>query len=167
MDEVTVCDAGLCHMESVQAIYRHSVLHEAGSFEELPPTVQEMCARRTTVLAMGLPYLVALRGERVVGYAYAGSYRPRPAYRYTVENSVYVAHDEHGRGIGRLLLGTLIERCAGGPFKQMVAVIGDSANVGSVRLHASLAFEHVGVLRNVGFKFGRWVDTVIMQRSID
>jgi phosphinothricin acetyltransferase len=118
------------------------------------------------VLRLGLPYLVAMVGGHLVGYAYAGAYRARPAYRRTVENSVYVAQGMQGRGIGRALLAALIERCSQAGLSQMVAVVGDSGNTGSIRLHESLGFEHVGVLRDVGFKFGRRVDTVLMQRPL-
>jgi L-amino acid N-acyltransferase YncA len=113
----------------------------------------------------GLPYLVALADNAVVGYCYATAYRPRSAYRHTIEDSVYIDEKLRGRGIGLALLSALIERCEAGPWRQVVAVIGDSGNAGSIALHAKLGFEHVGVLREVGFKHGRWVDTVLMQRT--
>ena len=153
-------------MQAVQSIYAHYVLHDLCSFEEVPPSVEQMLARRAEVLRLGLPYLVAIEEGEVVGYAYASAWRTRPAYRNTVESSIYVAPGRHGRGIGSALLAELVARCAGGGFAQMVAVIGNSANAGSIRLHESQGFEHVGVLRNVGFKFDRWVDTVLMQRAL-
>jgi phosphinothricin acetyltransferase len=142
------------------------VRHDLCSFEEEVPTVDQMRARRTEVLRHGLPYLVALKNGEVVGYAYASPYRARSAYRHTVEDSIYVAHGMHGHGIGKALLRAVIARCTEGGFTQMVAVVGNSANAGSQRLHESLGFKTVGVLRDVGFKFGRWVDTVLMQRAL-
>lgn len=153
-------------MPSVQAIYSRYVLHDLCSFEEEVPSVEEMQARRADVLARGLPYLVAVKDGEVAGYAYASPYRSRSAYRHTVEDSIYVAEGMQGHGIGRALLQELIRRCTGGGFTQMVAVIGNSANAGSQRVHRGLGFETVGVLRNVGFKFGQWVDTVLMQRAL-
>jgi phosphinothricin acetyltransferase len=153
-------------MQAVQSIYAHYVLHDLCSFEEVPPSVDQMLSRRAEVLRLGLPYLVAIEAGDVVGYAYAGAWRTRPAYRNTVESSIYVAPGRHGRGIGSALLAELVARCAKAGLAQMVAVIGNSANAGSIRLHEGQGFEHVGVLRNVGFKFGRWVDTVLMQRAL-
>jgi L-amino acid N-acyltransferase YncA len=166
MTTVTVRDANSGDMAEVQAIYSHHVLHGFATFEEVPPPVDEMQRRRESVLAAGLPYLVAEIGGRVVGYAYASAYRPRPAYRFTVENSVYVEDGRAGQGIGRALLTELIARCEAGPFRQMVAVIGDSGNAGSIGLHEALGFRHVGTVRSAGFKLGRWVDTVLMQRTL-
>lgn len=153
-------------MQAVQSIYAHYVLHDLCSFEEVPPSVDQMLSRRAEVLRLGLPYLVAIEAGDVVGYAYASAWRTRPAYRNTVESSIYVAPGRHGRGIGSALLAELVARCAKAGLAQMVAVIGNSANAGSIRLHEGQGFEHVGVLRNVGFKFGRWVDTVLMQRAL-
>jgi phosphinothricin acetyltransferase len=163
---VFVRDAREADMADVQAIYAHHVLHGLASFEETPPSIAEMIARRASVLALGLPYLVAEMDGRVVGYSYASSYRPRPAYRYTVEDTVYVQEGLAGQGIGRALLGMLIKRCERGPWRQMLAVIGDSANKGSIGLHAALGFTMAGNLEAVGFKFGRWVDSVLMQRAL-
>jgi phosphinothricin acetyltransferase len=163
---VEVLDAEPHHMAAVQAIYSHYVLHDLCSFEEQVPTVEQMQARRADVLALALPYLVALKDGEVAGYAYATAYRARSAYRHTVEDSIYVAQGMHGHGIGKALLREVIRRCTEGGFTQMVAVVGNSANTGSQRLHESLGFERVGVLRDVGFKFGRWVDTVLMQRAL-
>ncbi len=161
-----VRDARETDMAIVHDIYRYHVLHGLASFEEVPPTIEEMAARRAAVIAKGLPYLVAEADDRVVGYAYATSYRPRPAYRHTIEDSVYVADGLRGRGIGAALLQGLISGCEAGPWRQMLAVIGNSENAGSIGLHRSQGFQHVGTLRSVGFKFGQWVDTVLMQRAL-
>lgn len=147
----------------IQSIYAHHVLHGVASFEEVPPDLAEMDRRRADILARGLPYLVALQDGVVRGYAYAGPFRPRPAYRYTVEDSVYVAPDAAGRGLGRALLGEVIARCTALGLRQMVAVIGDSGNSASIRLHESLGFRRAAHLVAVGFKLGRWVDSVMMQ----
>ena len=164
---VTVRDAQPEDMAAVQAIYSFYVLRSAASFEEEPPTAQEMNTRRAGVLARGLPYLVAEEGGEVVGYCYAGPFRQRSAYRYTVEDSVYVAPFVVGRGVGRALLSTLIARCEALGFRQMIAVIGDSGNQGSIGLHRAMGFRQEGVLRGVGLKFGRWVDVVIMHRPLN
>jgi phosphinothricin acetyltransferase len=150
----------------VQAIYAHHVLHGAASFEEEPPTLAEMQRRRADVLDRGIPYLVAEIDGRVAGYSYASPYRARPAYRFTLENSVYVDPARPRAGIGRALLAALIARCAAGEWQQMIAVIGDSANAPSIGLHAALGFRRVGTLHAVGFKFGRWIDSVLMQRAL-
>jgi L-amino acid N-acyltransferase YncA len=163
---VIVRDATDADMAAVQRIYAHEVLHGLASFEEVPPTTEELLARRAAVLAAGLPYLVAELDGQIVGYCYATSYRPRPAYRHTVEDSVYVADGAQGRGVGRRLLSVLIERCQAGAARQMIAVIGDSGNTGSIALHSALGFRHVGTFTAVGFKFGRWVDSVLMQREL-
>ncbi|MEW6121218.1 MAG: N-acetyltransferase family protein [Pseudomonadota bacterium] len=153
-------------MPQVTAIYAHHVLHGLASFEEVPPTLEEMRERRLALARLGFPFLVARRADRVVGYAYAAGYRPRPAYRYTVEDSVYVAPGHGGRGIGLPLLAALVARCEAGPWRQMVAVIGDSGNAGSLALHRRAGFRPVGTLTGVGFKLGRWVDSVLMQRTL-
>jgi len=153
-------------MAAVRDIYAHYVLHSLATFEETPPTLAEMLARRGASLELGLPYLVAEAGGETVGFAYAAAYRPRPAYRFTIEDSVYVADGLGGRGIGSALLGELIAACEGGPWRQMLAVVGDSANAGSIALHRRFGFELMGNLRSVGFKFGRWVDTPILQRAL-
>ena len=153
-------------MAQVQAIYAYHVLHGTASFEEEPPPLAEMQRRRADVLGRGLPYLVAEQGGRVVGYAYATPYRTRSAYRFTIENSVYVDHARPRAGIGRALLAALIARCEQGDWQQMIAVIGDSAHASSIGLHASLGFRMVGTLEAVGFKFGRWLDSVLMQRAL-
>ncbi|MBW8725668.1 MAG: N-acetyltransferase [Inquilinus limosus] len=163
---ITIRDAAEADLPAIQAIYARHVLHGFASFEEVPPGTAELSARRAAVLAQGLPYLAAELDGRVAGYAYAGAYRPRPAYRHTIEDSVYVADGLAGRGIGRALLATLIERCEAGPWRQMVAVIGDTGNAGSIALHEALGFRRTGILQSVGFKFGRWVDSVLMQRPL-
>jgi len=163
---VLVRDATAADMAAIQAIYAHEVLHGLATFEETPPDVDEMRTRRAAVRAAGLPYLTAELDGRVVGYSYATAYRPRPAYRQTIEDSVYVAEGMQRRGVGRALLGALIARCEQGPWRQMIAVIGNRGNDGSIGLHAAHGFRHVGTLEAVGFKLGRWVDTVLMQRDL-
>jgi len=163
---ILVRDAQEDDMTSIAAIYAHHVLHGLASFEETPPGLDEMLARRQQVRDRGLPYLAAEQGGLILGYSYASSYRPRPAYRHTIEDSVYVAPGHAGQGIGSALLGALIARCEAGPWRQMLAVIGDSGNAGSIGLHRRFGFEPVGTLRSAGFKLGRWVDTVLMQRSL-
>ncbi|WP_090686106.1 GNAT family N-acetyltransferase [Paraburkholderia phenazinium] len=163
---IRVRDAVTADMTAVQAIYAYHVLNGSASFEETPPSPDDMSGRRDTVLKAGLPYLVAEMQGRVVGYAYATAYRPRPAYRYTIEDSIYVEHGLNGHGIGRALLTELINRCEQGPWRQMLAVIGNSGNKGSIALHESLGFRTIGTLASVGFKFGQWVDTVLMQREL-
>lgn len=154
-------------MSAIQAIYAHHVLHGFASFEEVPPGVAEMGVRRADVVTRGLPHLVAVgAGGRVLGYAYAAPYRARPAYRLTLEDSVYVAPDAVGQGVGGRLLAALVRDCEAWGGRQMVAVIGDSGNAASIRLHARAGFHEVGTLRAVGFKLGRWVDTVLMQRPL-
>jgi len=154
-------------MPKVHAIYGFHVLHGLASFEEEPPSVDELNRRRADVLDRGLPYLVAEIGGLVVGYSYAAPYRSRPAYRFTVENSVYVDQNLRGQGVGYLLLSALISRCIACKCRQMIAVIGDSENTASIALHERLGFIRVGTLHAVGFKFGRWVDSVLMQRALD
>jgi phosphinothricin acetyltransferase len=163
---VVVRDAGDHDIAAVQAIYAHHVLHGSASFEEVPPSCDELAQRRAAVLAAGLPYLVADLDGRVVGYSYAGLYRPRSAYRHTIENSVYVDHRLAQRGIGRALMGALIARCERGRWRQMVAVIGDSGNAGSIALHRAFGFRLIGTFQSVGFKHGRWLDSVLMQRAL-
>jgi L-amino acid N-acyltransferase YncA len=153
-------------MAQVQAIYAHHVLHGAASFEEEPPPLAEMQRRRADVLGRGMPYLVAEIDGRVAGYSYASPYRARPAYRFTLENSVYVDPARPRAGTGRALLAALIARCEAGEWQQMIAVIGDSANAPSIGLHAALGFRRIGTLHAVGFKFGRWIDSVLMQRAL-
>jgi phosphinothricin acetyltransferase len=151
---------------AIQAIYALEVLHGLATFEEVPPSADELLKRFAGIVKGGFPYLSAELDGRVVGYSYASSFRPRVAYRYTVENSVYVTEGLQGHGIGYALLAALITRCEAGPWRQMIAVIGDTENVGSIALHKKLGFHHAGTLHNTGFKLGRWVDTVLMQRAL-
>ncbi|HYG54778.1 MAG TPA: GNAT family N-acetyltransferase [Burkholderiales bacterium] len=151
---------------AIQAIYSHHVLHGLASFEEEPPSVDEMRRRFDEITGRGLPYLAAEFGGKVAGYGYCSLYRTRSAYRYALEDSVYVRDDAIGKGIGSALLAQLIARCEGLGYRQLIAVIGDSANTASIALHASQGFLRAGTLRSVGFKFGRWVDSVIMQRPL-
>jgi len=153
-------------MPAVTAIYGHHVRHGFASFETEPPALEDMLLRRTDVTGKGLPYLLAERNGVILGYAYAGTYRPRAAYRDTVENSIYLRPDTVGQGIGRLLLPALVAECEARDLRQMIAVIGDSANTASIRLHASCGFRMVGVLEAVGYKLGRWLDSVLMQRRL-
>lgn len=153
-------------MPEIAAIYAHHVLHGVASFETDPPMLEEMCRRRADVLGKGLPYLVVTDDSGVAGYAYAGTYRPRAAYRDTVENSIYIRPDAIGCGIGKILLPALVAECEARDLRQMVAVIGDSANLASIRLHESCGFRMVGVLEAVGYKHGRWLDSVLMQHRL-
>lgn len=153
--------------EALAAIYGDAVLHGFGTFEEVPPTAEEMAARRRAIAERGLPYLVAEDGGEVLGFAYAAPFRPRAAYRYTLEDSVYVAPQAKGRGVGRAVLSAVIAACEALGVRQLMAVIGDSANEGSIGLHRSLGFEQMGVGRSVGFKHGRWVDIVHMQKALN
>jgi L-amino acid N-acyltransferase YncA len=150
----------------IQAIYAMHVLRGTGTFEESPPDEREIAARRRAIVGRGLPYLVATVDGHVRGFAYAGPFRTRSAYRFTVEDSIYVHPKASGRGLGTTLLGRLIDVTADLGYRQMLAVIGDSANTPSIRLHSRLAFRHAGVLRADGFKFGRWLDAVFMQRAL-
>ncbi|MCU0984661.1 MAG: N-acetyltransferase family protein [Acetobacteraceae bacterium] len=154
-------------LPAIAAIYRHHVTTGLASFEETPPDAEELARRRAAVLGSGLPWLVATdAGGAVLGYAYAGLYRPRSAYRYTVEDSIYVAPGQTGRGVGRALLAALIADTEAKGYRQMMAVIGDSANHASIGVHRACGFIEAGRLRGVGFKFGRWVDSVLMQRAL-
>ncbi|MBW4090028.1 MAG: N-acetyltransferase [Proteobacteria bacterium] len=153
-------------LAAVAAIYAHHVRYGTASFELEPPSEADMRRRHADLAGHGTPFLVATAGADVLGYAYAGPYRPRPAYRNTVENSIYLRPDAIGQGLGTRLLEALIDACAARGFRQMVAVVGDSANAASVRLHERLGFRPVGVLRSVGYKHGRWLDTVLLQRVL-
>jgi phosphinothricin acetyltransferase len=147
-------------------IYHHHVLHGSGSFEIDPPDEAEMTRRWKAVMAQGMPHLVLRQGEQVMGYAYCQPFRPRLAYRHTLEDSIYLHPQAMGQGWGRALLAELLVRAEHAGGRQMLAVIGDSANQGSIRLHSALGFEHVGVMRSSGWKHGRWLDTVLMQRPL-
>ena len=163
---VTIRPAAADDLPALCEIYSGHVLHGAASFEEVPPDLAEFTRRWHHVADLGLPYLVACDRTAVLGYAYAGPYRPRSAYRFTVEDSIYLDPQATGRGIGRRLLSAVIEGATAAGKRQMLAVIGDSANRASVALHLSLGFTEVGTFRAVGFKFGRWVDSVLMQRAL-
>ncbi|MEQ8398640.1 N-acetyltransferase family protein [Thalassobaculum sp.] len=162
----TTRDSREADLGAIQQIYAFHVLHGLASFEEVPPSVEELGRRRQDVLRSNLPHLVAEFGGTIVGYSYASPYRQQPAFRHTIENSVYVRNGYHGHGIGRALLAALIARCELGPWRQMVAVIGDTENHASIGLHAAFGFRPAGTVRSVGFKFGRWVDSVLMQRAL-
>lgn len=153
--------------QALADIYGHHVLTGFGTFEEVPPDQQEMAARLQAVTDRGLPYLVAEQAGRVLGFAYASPFRPRAAYRYTVEDSVYVAPEAIGRGVGKAVLEAVLISCEAMGIRQVVAVIGDSGNAGSIGLHRSLGFTHQGVGRSFGFKHGRWVDIVWMQKALN
>ena len=163
---IHVREAAADDVAAITAIYRPAVIHGTASFELDPPDVQEMARRMEVIVQSGNCYLVALSGGEIVGYAYFGPYRPRPAYRWTVENAVYIAPGQQRRGVGRILMADLIRRAEGSGLRQMVAVIGDSANHPSIGLHASMGFQHCGIVKSVGHKHGRWLDQVIMQRSL-
>jgi phosphinothricin acetyltransferase len=151
---------------AITRIYAHAVRHGTASFELEPPDEAEMARRQKLLLDSGYPYLVAESDRALTGYAYAGAYRTRPAYRFSVEDSVYVDPNAHGRGIGRLLLDALIAESEGRGFRQMIAIIGDSAQTPSIALHRATGFEMIGTIRNVGFKHDRWLDSVLMQRAL-
>lgn len=153
-------------LPAITAIYAHNVLHGTGTFELDPPDATEMARRRDDVLGKGLPWLVAERRGEVLGYAYANHFRPRKAYRFCLEDSIYLAPQALRQGIGRVLLAELIGQCEALGARQMLAVIGDSANGGSIGVHRALGFEHTGVLKAAGWKFGRWLDVVLMQRPL-
>jgi len=151
---------------AIAAIYRPAVEHGTASFELEPPDEAEMRRRFDAITSAGYPYIVAEQDGRVVGYAYVAHYRVRPAYRFSVENSVYVAPDAHGSGIGSALLAELIEQATARGFRQMIAVIGDSRQFASIALHRAAGFTFCGTIHSVGYKFGRWLDSVIMQRPL-
>ncbi|NUZ07124.1 GNAT family N-acetyltransferase [Piscinibacter koreensis] len=153
-------------LPAIASIYAWHVENGTGTFELAAPSVDEMARRRDDVLAKGLPWLVVEIGGAVLGYAYANQFRPRPAYRYCLEDSIYLAPEACGRGVGRLLLAELLARCEAAGARQMLAVIGDSANAASIGVHRALGFERSGVIDAAGWKFGRWLDVVFMQKSL-
>lgn len=159
-------DATEADLPAITAIYAHHVQFGTGTFEELPPTPAEMAARIARVQQAGWAWLVAETGGAVLGYAYFNQFRDRTAYRFCAENSIYVRDDVRGQGVGKALVEVLLRRAEDGGFRQMLAVIGDSENAGSIGLHVSLGFRQAGLLKGVGMKFGRWVDVVFMQRSL-
>jgi len=166
MSTLTIRPAAPHDVPAVTRIYAHSVLHGTATFELEPPDQTEMTRRYRALHDGGFPYLVAQAGEEIVGYAYAGPYRARPAYRWSVEDSVYIAPQAHRRGVGRALLERLIDQAEKRAFRQMIAVIGDSQQVASIELHRAVGFALIGTLVSVGFKHGRWLDTVLMQRAL-
>ena len=165
-DNIMIRPAVASDVASITRIYAEAVRHGTASFEIEPPDETEMARRFESLAAGGYPHVVAEQGGALAGYAYAGPYRARPAYRWTVEDSVYIDTATHRRGLGRALLARLIEDSEAKGFRQMIAVIGDSANISSVELHRALGFRMVGTFDNVGFKFGRWLDSVLMQRPL-
>lgn len=163
---VELADASEADMAEVQAIYAHHVIHGLSSFETEAPALAEMQLRRLAVLSKGLPYLVARQHGKVLGYCYLSPYRPRYAYRFTVEGSVYIAVGQQGKGLGKMLLAEAIARAERGGWRQMMAVIGNSENLASLRLHQSLGFKTIGHLTGVGYKHGRWLNTIMMQLTL-
>ncbi|HVV63481.1 MAG TPA: GNAT family N-acetyltransferase [Pseudolabrys sp.] len=166
MSNISIRPARPTDVPAITRIYAHAVRHGTASFELEPPDEAEMGRRMTAILAGKFPYIVAEIEGTIAGYAYASFYRTRPAYRFTVENSVYVAPEMHRRGIGKLLLQKLIEECTARGFRQMIAVIGDSDQAASIGVHKACGFEPAGNLRNIGWKFGRWLDTPLMQLAL-
>jgi L-amino acid N-acyltransferase YncA len=166
MSEPEIRSATLADLPAITAIYAEAVLHGTATFELVPPDLAEMKRRFEEITSAGFPYLVALQGSRVIGYSYASLYRTRPAYRFTVENAIYLAPDSQRRGVGLRLLQRLIDECENRGFRQIIAVIGDSANAGSIGVHTKAGFQMIGMQPDVGFKFGRWLDIVMMQRAI-
>jgi len=166
MSELTTRAATKADVAAITAIYADEVLGGTATFEVIPPDTAEMARRMDKVAAGGLPYLVAERDGKVVGYAYAGPYHVRPAYRLTVEDSIYIAAGSRGTGVGGALLGALIGECTKRDFRQMIALISDGGNLASIRLHKAAGFERVGVLKSVGYKHNLWLDVEVMQRSL-
>jgi phosphinothricin acetyltransferase len=166
MSSLEIRPTAAADLPAITAIYEHAVLYGTATFELIPPDLAEMTRRFDALVDGGFPYFVAALDGRVVGYAYAGAYRPRPAYRFTVENSVYLEPAIHRRGIGLQLMHRLIAECETRGYRQMIAVIGDSANAGSLGVHAKCGFQMIGTHPDVGFKFGRWLDSVLMQRPL-
>jgi phosphinothricin acetyltransferase len=153
-------------LPAITAIYGHHVLHGSGTFETEPPTLADMRARRAEVLARHLPFLVAEEGGRILGFAYCNWFKPRPAYRFSAEDSIYLAPDAHRRGLGRALLAELAAQAQAAGVRKLIAVIGDSANAGSIGVHRCVGFEQVGVLKSCGWKFERWLDVVLMEKTL-
>lgn len=162
----TIRQATVDDIPQIQQIYAHHVLSSTATFEETPPTEQEMTERLEQVRSLDLPWLVAEQEGRILGYCYAAPYRPRPAYRYTIEDSIYLAEGETGKGIGHELLVALLEHCEQGPWRQIIAVIAGTQNQSSIALHRKLGFAHAGTQPETGYKFGQWIDVVFMQRAL-
>jgi len=167
MNEPDIRHSQIKDLRAIESIYANEVLTGLGTFEVVAPSLEEHTQRRQKLLDNGFPFLVACIIEKVVGYAYASPYRPRAAYQNSIENSVYVDNQVRNRGVGKLLLERLITTCENGPWRQMIAVIGNSKNTGSIALHEKLGFRHVGTIEAVGYKLDQWVDTVIMQRALN
>jgi phosphinothricin acetyltransferase len=153
-------------LAAITAIYAHHVLHGTGTFEVDPPSQEDIHTRRADVLSKGLPYLVAVDGEQVLGFAYCNWFKPRPAYRFSAEDSIYISPDAQGKGLGRALLAELSAHAEKAGVRKLIAVIGDSANTGSIGLHLSVGFSHVGILKSCGWKFNQWLDVVMMEKTI-
>ena len=151
---------------SMTAIYAHHVLNGTGTFETTPPAADDMAARRADVLAKNLPYLVAELDGQIIGFAYCNWFKPRPAYRFSAEDSIYLADGARGRGAGKALLSALLSEAEAAGVRKLIAVIGDSANLGSVGVHKAVGFTHVGVLKSCGWKFGKWLDVVLMEKPL-
>lgn len=162
----TIRPASDADLAAITAIYAHHVLHGTGTFETTPPSEEDMATRRADVLSKGLPYLVVEDASGVVGFAYCNWFKPRPAYRFSAEDSIYLAPSAAGRGLGRLLLTELMAQAERTGVRKLIAVIGDSANSGSIGVHQACGFKHVGVLGACGWKFDRWLDVVLMERAI-
>ena len=153
-------------LAAITAIYAHHVLHGTGTFEVDPPSQEDMRTRRADVLSKGLPYLVAADGEQVLGFAYCNWFKPRPAYKFSAEDSIYISPEAQGKGLGRALLAELSAHAEKAGVRKLIAVIGDSANTGSIGLHLSVGFHHVGTLKSCGWKFNQWLDVVMMEKTI-
>ncbi len=166
MPDPIIRDVAPADLPAITSIYENAVLHGTATFELVPPDLAEMTRRLAALQAGGFPYIVAESDGALDGYAYAGPYRPRPAYRFTVENSIYLAPRAQRRGIGFALLQGLLKDCEARGYRQMIAVIGDSANAGSIAVHRKAGFTMIGTHPKVGLKFGRWLDTVMMQRPL-
>lgn len=166
MTNLTIRPSTPADLPAITAIYAHAVLHGTGTFELEAPDEAEMSKRREAVLGNGLPWLVAEREGQVLGYAYANFFRPRRAYRFCLEDSIYLHEAARGQGVGKLLLVELMAQCEARGARQMLAVIGDSANAGSIGVHRACGFEHTGLFKASGWKFGRWLDVVLMQREL-
>ncbi|MCW2237782.1 GNAT family N-acetyltransferase [Azospirillum canadense] len=163
---LTLRDARVEDVPAFQRIYAHHVLHGVGTFEEEPPDAAEMDTRFRAITGAGLPWLVAERDGVVLGYAYGSAYHVRSAYRFTIQDSVYVAEEARGQGVGRAVLQALIDRCTDLGYRQMVALVGGTENAGSIGLHTAMGFRTCGVVEAVGLKFGRWLDLVMMQKEL-
>jgi phosphinothricin acetyltransferase len=161
-----IVEASEADLEDVQAIYAHHVMHGTGTFEEIPPALEEITARYHAIREAGWGYVVAKDASGVLGFGYYAQYRARSAYRFAAEDSVYVRETVRGQGVGKAIVAALLEHAAARKFTQMLAVIGDSENTGSIGVHASLGFVPVGTMRKVGYKFDRWLDVVTMQKAL-